>query len=603
MALPLPSRMAGHTLLMLLAVAVTATTVFTPARRAVDHALESFSLEQATTGESAFVRGASEVDEPPQFTPPSEEIMAQLRPRPSVVAHVVQPGDTVSGLAARYRITPETIIWANNLQDPDKLPVGHALLILPMSGVLHIVRPGETIESLAEKYQIVPEAIAETNGLALGKQIGVAEQLVIPGGRPLEAQRPTLTTRSIDRTEDASRPPAGAPAVSQAPPLARAEPVAARPEDARPAAPAAPAQPPSKVLKPTTYAVAEGDSLLSIAQRFGVSTATIMLANDLSPEQADALQIGQKLVVLPVSGILHQVAEGDTVRDVASRYGVETQAIIDANALTEPYVVQPGQKLVVPGGRIPDPPPTPTPVPEPVVNYEVEAGDNVVSIAERFGVDPRVIARYNGLAQADVIAPGQTLVIPGGRERERTAVARSAPAPSRQTQGPLEAAASLVRPIVRPAAPAVVRPPAPPAPPPTPAPPPQPVVPPSNNWSVVEVASRFLGYAYVWGGHSPRIGFDCTGFTWYVFGQAGKRIPNHDLWGQMQSGLRVGRNNLQAGDLVFFANTYMPGLSHVGIYIGGNRFIHAGSERTGVTVTSLSDPYWAPRYYGATRPW
>ena len=88
-----------------------------------------------------------------------------------------------------------------------------------------------------------------------------------------------------------------------------------------------------------------------------------------------------------------------------------------------------------------------------------------------------------------------------------------------------------------------------------------------------------------------------------MFGQTGKWIPNHDLWGQMQSGPRVGRDNLQAGDLVFFANTYMAGLSHVGIYIGGGRFIHAGSERTGVTVTSLGDPYWAPRYYGASRPW
>ncbi|HEY3080729.1 MAG TPA: LysM peptidoglycan-binding domain-containing protein [Chloroflexota bacterium] len=589
-----PARVAGHALLMLLALAVTATTTSAPARRAVDRALESFSIEETATGESAFVRGVVEEEEAPRFSPPSEEVLAQLRPRPSVIAHVVQPGDTVSRLAEKYRITPETIIWANNLQEPDKLPVGHALLILPMSGVLHTVRPGETLESLAERYQIVPQAIAETNGLAFGKQLGASEQLVIPGGRPLDPPRPAVTTRSIDRTEAASRPPSGAPALTEPPPP--------RVEPAPPPAAPAPADTRPKPLTPTTYEVGDGDSLVSIARRFGVTTATIMLANALSAEDADGLRVGQKLVVPPVSGILHEVVEGDTVRDLASHYGVETQAIIAANALPEPYIVQPGQKLMIPGGQIPDPPPAPA---EPVVTYEVTVGDSVVAIAERFGVDPRTIVRYNGLAQAEMIAPGQTLAIPGGRERPVAAgsavprsAAASAPATARPAQGPLEAAASLVRPIVRPAAPAAVRPPAP-----APAPPPQPVVPAGDNWSVVGLAGKFLGYAYVWGGHSPRVGFDCTGFTWYVFGQAGKRIPNHDLWGQMQSGPRVGRNNLQAGDLVFFANTYMPGLSHVGIYIGGNRFIHAGSERTGVTVTSLSDGYWAPRYYGATRPW
>lgn len=125
----------------------------------------------------------------------------------------------------------------------------------------------------------------------------------------------------------------------------------------------------------------------------------------------------------------------------------------------------------------------------------------------------------------------------------------------------------------------------------------------SENWSIVGAASKLLGYAYVWGGSSPRVGFDCSGFTWYVYGQVGRTLPKHDLWGQMQAGPRVGQGNLQAGDLVFFANTYAPGLSHVGIFIGGGRFIHAGSERTGVTVSALNDPYWGPRYYGATRPW
>ncbi|MPZ15997.1 MAG: peptidase, partial [Chloroflexi bacterium] len=60
---------------------------------------------------------------------------------------------------------------------------------------------------------------------------------------------------------------------------------------------------------------------------------------------------------------------------------------------------------------------------------------------------------------------------------------------------------------------------------------------------------------------------------------------------------------LQPGDIVFFENTYMPGLSHNGIYIGGDQFIHAADPSTGVTVSSLSSSYWASRWFGATRVW
>ena len=81
---------------------------------------------------------------------------------------------------------------------------------------------------------------------------------------------------------------------------------------------------------------------------------------------------------------------------------------------------------------------------------------------------------------------------------------------------------------------------------------------------------------------------------------SGKEV-SRGLWGQMNAGPRVPRDQLQAGDSVFFANTYMPGLSHAGIYIGGGRFIHASDERTGVTVSSRSDSYWGPRFIGAAR--
>ena len=118
---------------------------------------------------------------------------------------------------------------------------------------------------------------------------------------------------------------------------------------------------------------------------------------------------------------------------------------------------------------------------------------------------------------------------------------------------------------------------------------------------LVDAASKLVGSKYVWGGHSPA-GFDCTGFTWYVARQNGIQMPIHDVAGQMKTGPRIQKPDLQAGDLVFFQNTYQPGLSHVGIATGDGRFIHAASEKLGVTTSRLDDPYWAQRYVGATRP-
>ena len=80
-------------------------------------------------------------------------------------------------------------------------------------------------------------------------------------------------------------------------------------------------------------------------------------------------------------------------------------------------------------------------------------------------------------------------------------------------------------------------------------------------------------------------------------------IPIHDLQGQLNAGPKIPRDQLQPGDLVFFQNSYMPGLSHAGIYLGGGRFINAESEKVGVQVRSLSDPFWSSRFFGASRPW
>ena len=109
-------------------------------------------------------------------------------------------------------------------------------------------------------------------------------------------------------------------------------------------------------------------------------------------------------------------------------------------------------------------------------------------------------------------------------------------------------------------------------------------------------ALRFLGVRYSFGGTSA-YGFDCSGYVQHVFALAGVQLPR-----MADSQYYAGKSfsgALRPGDLVFF-HTYAPGVSHVGISLGGDRFVHASSSR-GISVASLRDSYWAPRYVGAKR--
>ena len=121
--------------------------------------------------------------------------------------------------------------------------------------------------------------------------------------------------------------------------------------------------------------------------------------------------------------------------------------------------------------------------------------------------------------------------------------------------------------------------------------------------SAVNFAIQFVGSRYVWGGASPK-GFDCSGFTMYVYKQFGLDLP-HSSAGQYSTKYGTMISNpadLQPGDIVFFINTYKRGISHVGIYIGGGDVVQAMSPSLGVGVASLNGGYWAEHYYGAIRP-
>ena len=115
---------------------------------------------------------------------------------------------------------------------------------------------------------------------------------------------------------------------------------------------------------------------------------------------------------------------------------------------------------------------------------------------------------------------------------------------------------------------------------------------------LLSMARQYVGVPYVWAGRSPS-GFDCSGFIYYVFDQLGYGLPRM-ADGQFEVGIPVSRNSLEPGDLVFF-ETYEPGPSHVGIYIGNDQFIHASSGAGHVTVTPLNKAYYRERYLGARR--
>ena len=123
----------------------------------------------------------------------------------------------------------------------------------------------------------------------------------------------------------------------------------------------------------------------------------------------------------------------------------------------------------------------------------------------------------------------------------------------------------------------------------------------NKGQEIADYALQFVGYPYVYGGSSPK-GFDCSGFTKYVYGQFGYSI-NRTASGQLDNGTAVSMSELQPGDLVMFkkAGSGSKRASHVGIYIGGGKFVHASTARVGVIVSNMSDAYYTSGFVGGRR--
>jgi cell wall-associated NlpC family hydrolase/nucleoid-associated protein YgaU len=454
----------------------------------------------------------------------------------------VVEGDTIRSIAAEYSVSMSTILASNKLDNPDVIQPGQEIVIPPVDGVVAEVKQGETLGQLAERFGAKVEDVAQANALPNDADKTLPyDRLVVPGKET--ADRAIGIARHEGSGESAGGA-VGSTDVSQA----------SRPDI-------------------VTYEVQEGDTVGQLATQFGVTIWTILSANSLS--DPDLIRPGMRLKVLPVNGVEHEVQAGESLADIADFYKVDLGPLIDFNALSDPDNLRVGLRLTIPGAERPQP------------SFSLAGGGNASVPAPSVAAAPSTTTRATtNVAAAQRPAAQSTLA---QAKPQAAAQARPAAKPQAPAAQSRPAQVAQAKPQARPnqlsaaavSAPVSV------------------VTGGAGGGAVVSAAMKHLGARYVFGGTSPA-GFDCSGFVWYVHKALGKPV-SRGLWGQLNGGPRIALSALQPGDTVFFANTYMPGLSHAGIYIGGGRFIHASDESSGVKISSLSDSYWGPRYIGASR--
>lgn len=123
----------------------------------------------------------------------------------------------------------------------------------------------------------------------------------------------------------------------------------------------------------------------------------------------------------------------------------------------------------------------------------------------------------------------------------------------------------------------------------------------SLRQQVVDFALQYVGYSYVYGGQSPSTGFDCSGFVYYVFHNFGYNVTRTASSQYASDGVSISKAELQPGDLVFFSSNGGYSVTHVGIYIGNNQFVHASTPRAGLIISSLDSDYYLKVWHGAKR--
>ena len=281
-------------------------------------------------------------------------------------------------------------------------------------------------------------------------------------------------------------------------------------------------------------------------QTEGALNSTVARSASASPTFSVASQSGSTYTVQP----------GDTLGAIAFHLHTTWRQLAQMNHLSNPNRLAVGQVLQI---SEPSTATTTTNTVRTVTasTYRVQAGDTLSSIAARFATTRQALAQLNHLSNPNLIRVGQTLQIKG-----RASTTSSG---SSSVSLPVQSSGT------------------------------------SFGQSLVNTAKAYLGAPYLWGGTTPQ-GFDCSGFTQFVFAKNGVKIPRTS-WAQYADAKPIAKSALAPGDLVFFT-TYASGASHVGIYIGSaggypQAFIDAPAPGQTVMIQNLNNVYWVNHYDGA----